>query len=323
MLHYLEELGTSFGRGWNRFWFTPVDPLPLCAVRVLAGLLLLYSHTAYGFDLTALFASDGLLTVDTVRNLRVLDASIEPNGRAPVSFSYLYLLSSPTMLWAAHAAGYVVIVALIAGLFSRVSAVLALVVALSYLHRAPIFTGEFDRVLVAVLFYLCIGPCGARLSVDAWLARRAGRSVVEKSWLANIALRLLQIHLGLIFLMMAIAKLSGPNPPAVWWTGDGIWWLMAKPETRPWDATSIARWPESRLLLDAMTHAVVLIELAYGLLIWNRMARPIVLGLLLLVWAPILALATGMFGLVGILLAASLAFLPAETLRGDFAGQAA
>jgi hypothetical protein len=44
---------------WSRFWFTPADPTPLCLMRIVAGLLVLYVHIAYCFDLQALFGPDG------------------------------------------------------------------------------------------------------------------------------------------------------------------------------------------------------------------------------------------------------------------------
>jgi hypothetical protein len=45
--------------GWCRFWFAPADPTPLCLMRIVAGLLALYVHVAYTFDLHALFGPDG------------------------------------------------------------------------------------------------------------------------------------------------------------------------------------------------------------------------------------------------------------------------
>src|SRR4051794_37506132 len=44
---------------WNRFWFTPADPTPLCLMRIVAGLLVLYVHLAYCFDLQAMFGPHG------------------------------------------------------------------------------------------------------------------------------------------------------------------------------------------------------------------------------------------------------------------------
>jgi hypothetical protein len=44
---------------WCRFWFSPADPTPLCLMRIVTGLLVLYVHVAYTFDLQALFGPDG------------------------------------------------------------------------------------------------------------------------------------------------------------------------------------------------------------------------------------------------------------------------
>jgi hypothetical protein len=54
--------GGPIARGWaawSRFWFTPADPTPLCLMRIVTGLLVLYVHVAYTFDLQALFGADG------------------------------------------------------------------------------------------------------------------------------------------------------------------------------------------------------------------------------------------------------------------------
>jgi hypothetical protein len=53
---------SRIGRAWSawcRFWFTPADPTPLCLMRIVTGLLVLYVHVAYTFDLQALFGADG------------------------------------------------------------------------------------------------------------------------------------------------------------------------------------------------------------------------------------------------------------------------
>ncbi|MBX7103378.1 MAG: hypothetical protein K1X57_04825 [Gemmataceae bacterium] len=45
--------------GWSWFWFTPADPTPLCFMRIVVGLLTLYVHVAYTFDLEAFFGPKG------------------------------------------------------------------------------------------------------------------------------------------------------------------------------------------------------------------------------------------------------------------------
>jgi hypothetical protein len=53
-----EVLGRAWS-AWERFWFTPTDPTPLCLMRIVVGLLVLYVHVAYTFDLHALVGPNG------------------------------------------------------------------------------------------------------------------------------------------------------------------------------------------------------------------------------------------------------------------------
>lgn len=53
-----------------RFWFTPTDPSTLGFIRVVTGLLLVYTHLAYCYDLTGFFGKDAwydLATIDRER----------------------------------------------------------------------------------------------------------------------------------------------------------------------------------------------------------------------------------------------------------------
>src|SRR6266478_4301857 len=66
---YLNALCQSFGRGWNRFWFTPSDPIALGPLRIGAGLMALYLVATYSPDLETFFGRDGLLPVETLQSL--------------------------------------------------------------------------------------------------------------------------------------------------------------------------------------------------------------------------------------------------------------
>jgi hypothetical protein len=46
-------------KAWVWFWFAPVDPTPLCFMRIVVGVLTLYVHIAYSFDLVAFFGPNG------------------------------------------------------------------------------------------------------------------------------------------------------------------------------------------------------------------------------------------------------------------------
>jgi hypothetical protein len=117
-------------------------------------------------DLVRFFGAGGWLPVETM-------TEIERGGNA---FSYLNYLSSPAELWTAHILGFVALVLFTVGLLTRVTSILALIVVLAYVHRAPVLMSQVEPVLTMILFYLCLGPSGAYLSVDRLLLRQKVRS---------------------------------------------------------------------------------------------------------------------------------------------------
>ena len=49
----------TFLRRWKDFWFSPADPTALGFMRVVTGLLVLYTHMTYSLDLQPFFGKDG------------------------------------------------------------------------------------------------------------------------------------------------------------------------------------------------------------------------------------------------------------------------
>jgi hypothetical protein len=217
-----------------------------------------------------------------------------------------------------HYAGSLVLLLFTLGVFTRVTSVLALLVTLSYIHRGPMLTAQMEPILALVQFYLCLGPSGAALSVDAWRKRRAAQLrgvelVPAKSSWATVALRLLQVHITVVYVMMALAKVASP----AWWNGSAIWWLAARPESQGF---AILNWLAPHLnLIESWTHVTVLFELCFPLLVWNRLARPLALLWSVPMWL-LLALVTGLNTFALTMLAANLAFVSPELLRSLWSG---
>jgi hypothetical protein len=295
---YFARLSSAFGEGWTRFWFTPSDPTTLSAMRLLVGLVAVYLHATLLFDLVPFFGANGLLPV---RDIAALE------GR---TFSYLNYLSTPAELYTIHLLGLAILLAFALGLWTRVTSILSLVVFLSDVHRAPMITGRTEPLVAMLLAYLCLAPCGGRFSIDSLLAARPRGPLdpdAELSTSATIATRLIQVHLVLWIAMMGFSKLTGET----WWTGSGVWWLIARRESRLVDLSWLHATPT---LIDLWTHAVVLFELAFPILVWNRLARPLMLALGVAIWVS-LALITGDITFAVTLVIASMAFVSPETVR--------
>ena len=56
----------SLWKRWLNFWFAAADPTTMSLVRIVTGLLILYVHLAYCFDLTSFFGKDAWITLPTI-----------------------------------------------------------------------------------------------------------------------------------------------------------------------------------------------------------------------------------------------------------------
>jgi len=213
------------------------------------------------------------------------------------------------LLWAAHIAALVVFFLLVLGYRSRTMSVLAWLAAVSYAHRAPAALFGLDQINCLLAMYLMVGPCGASFSLDSWLKRRgAAKPQAEvKSTAANVAIRLIQVHMCVIYLFAGLSKLAGPS----WWDGLAIWLSFANLEYQSLDMTWMAGYP---LAISLMTHVSVMWEVSYAVMIWPRLTRPIWLALAVPLHLGI-AVCLGMvtFGLI--MLVANLAFVSPALVR--------
>ncbi|MDZ4819056.1 MAG: hypothetical protein SGJ20_08795 [Planctomycetota bacterium] len=303
-ISYSQTLVQEFGRGWNRFWFTPSDGRVLGMIRILTGLSAIWWYLSYYPDLEGWFGPDGLFSV----------AATEQFVGGRTYFSIFDHANTLGNLWATYWIGLVFIVLATVGFYTRIFSVLAFVWVVSLLWRAPMLSRPVDDILTMLMFYLCIGSAGAQFSLDRLLRDRktaAGTSpqiqVREggSSW-STVALRLIQVHTTLILVASAIAQLRGDT----WWTGVALWGFIGKPESAYVDFTWIHQYP---YLLNFLTLGFVIFELAFAILIWNRLARPLLLVLSLPVWVGI-GLMSGMLSFTLLIFTAGLAFMPPEWL---------
>ena len=229
---------------WNRFWFTPADPRPLVAVRILTavlGLMLLWSYAA---DLQTWFGPDGMLPGETVAVLR-----------PPAGWSLYDVATTTTAVWAIFAATVVALVMTGAGVVPRPSAVVAALLWASLLNRGPVLAGPADDCLSVLLWCL----------VAAAFSAAVGRG-------------LLQVHAAAIAAAAAVAQLKGD----VWWDGTAAWWLAARAESRLVDLTGLFR--ASEYLMNLVTHAVPAFEILFAIGLWFAATQPLVARAGLVAW---------------------------------------
>jgi hypothetical protein len=280
-------------------------------LRLSVGLLIVVHLVALTGQLDRWYATDGMLPPDSVRKL-VLDGSGQPYYH-PSYFDYL----GPTESRIVHFLAIAAAAAFAAGLFSRVTGALTLVALLSYFHRLPLLTAHVEPLLIFLVAYLTIGPADAYFSLSRRLVGRRGQAdanpAVAPSYWATLSLRLIQVHFAAFVLMMGLSKLNGD----AWWEGEGIWHLLAQTHSRPLDLTFLRKaltHPYVDYLVNFWTHSVVYVEIAFPVLVWPRLTRPLILAAAAIVWLSLI-LATGLWLFSLTLIAASLALVPAAAYR--------
>jgi hypothetical protein len=207
-------------------------------------------------------------------------------------FSFWFHLRDP--MWMAVAQGLCVLAALCftLGLATRVTSFLTWFAALNYIHRDGVVLFGVDTMMTILLLYLMIGPSGAALSLDRLLARwRHGRTSGgtmpapaphEPSVSANLALRLLQVHVCIIYGVAGISKLQGN----AWWNGTALWSVLANYEFAPmhWELYNLLlRWLGKHqlvfeLFLTSGAYFTLAFEMLYPVGIWFRRTRWLFLG---------------------------------------------
>ena len=327
---WVGSIGESFAewaRGtvgaWNRFWFQPRLPHTLAILRILIGLMLLYSHLVLASDLSSFVGDTAWINNDTAQQLHDGAFGFSDWGR-----SYLWYLGSPMLLWIHHALTIAVTLCFAAGLLTRITAPTAWFLQLMYVHRLTGHLFGFDQIVTYSAMYLMLAPCGSLFSVDAWLREKLKPTLgsrrgftwlfptVKPSVMSNIATRLFQIHLCTIYFFGGVAKARGQS----WWDGTALWYSVGNYEYQSLDLTWLAHYPRLASLLSNVT---LLWELSYVALVWPKLTRPLVIGMAVAVHGGI-AMFLGMITFGVMMIFANFIFVPPtifvptpEDINGD------
>ena len=290
---------------WNRFWFAPSDPATLGLMRILAGAMLVYTHLVWGKDLLGFFGPEGRLPAEF---------SSRFYGDSGFAWSYLYWIEdSAALFWTCHIIALLILIAFTVGFKTRVTGVLAFIITASYANRAAGALFGLDQINGFLALYMAVGPSGAVFSVDSWLRRRkAGHQSADASSNtklpgATMSIRLIQLHMCVVYLFAGLGKLQGET----WWNGEAFWGAVANAEYQSMDLTWLASYP---LLVNVFTQVSVAWEVSYAALVWPRRTRPFVLLLCIPLHLGI-ALGMGMMTFGSIMIVANGAFVRPEWIR--------
>jgi hypothetical protein len=195
------------------------------------------------------------------------------------------------------------------GFCTRITSVLTWMGNLSYIHRSQFQLFGVDTMMTILLLYLMIGPSGAAWSVDRRIARwwSKTRPRIINRWRAwwklppldiaparipgtpqplvsaNVAIRLLQVHVCIIYLAAGLSKLMGQS----WWNGTAVWGTLANYEFAPMQFEIYNKFLRLlganqlmfMLFLTTAAYFTLTFEIGYAFLVWRRSTRWVMLGM--------------------------------------------
>ena len=297
---------------WGRFWFTPIDPLPLHRVRFLTGLLLVGWLVGLMDGIPEYLGRDGIVDATAYR---ALDA-IKGEENVPISWGH-HLVAPGNFIVLQYWATMAIFILLTLGVATRLSAPLAWLGVVAFTSNPATYDAG-DQLLAMLTLYLSLGYVLMNISKitspTAWLGVPTAsifqhREPRPPSTWANIAIRLIQIHFCAIIFISALHKLQ----EAEWWAGDALWYPLHPPFSTQVQEIIDKRGEVNTFLvcLSLATYGTLLWQLSFPFIAWMRVGRWIVVGGAILGWMwNTLVADVPTFGMAYFIAAVS--FLPAK-----------
>lgn len=236
--------------------------------------MLCYTHFVWGLKFHDFLGDDGFNSATLLKEIQI--------GTVPSAFLSFWWIVPEQYAWTVHLFCLGVLALFTCGAMTRVTSILALLITISYAHRAMLANYGLDQINTVLIFYLTLSRCGDAYSVDRlWFRFRKARrqlalgtvsqiSPPSPHWTNNLATRLLQFHYCVIYFMAGISKLQGES----WWAGEAVWRTAANYEYQSADLTWLAHVP---WLVNLVTHGTILWEISFCFLVWNPLLRPLIL----------------------------------------------
>ncbi len=245
--------------GFVRFVSAPASPAPLAVFRIGVASVLLFQALSLTQNLLDLYGARGVV------QWQVMDPTVQD--------------FVPRLSWATDALGKLgvsdamavkgvflvsvsALAALLVGYRTRYAAILAYLAHVMMKSSAGASIYGVDVFAQIALFYCMLMPVGAVYSLD----RAAGRETGEASSAARLSIRVLQIHLCIMYLACGLDNGAGDD----WWNGEAIWCALMRSDLCSWDMSWLASVP---LLPKLAGLGTLVIEAGYPIFVWPRRTR--------------------------------------------------
>lgn len=246
----------------SKWWTTPVRAERLAALRIAVGAAVVFDILcSYWPERAALFGAGSLGSPEVFAG----------RFRAPFwNWSLLAGVEQPAIFSAALVVWGVAALCLTLGVRSRLAAAVVWMIGLSLLSVNYYAHNAGDRLRQVALLYLMLSPCGAVWSLEALFVRRRQRphaGAAGPTFVRPWPLRLLVIHLAVMYCVSGFAKLQGHT----WQSSAAIELTMTNVA---WTRWSYAVLPTPAWLMVAATWLTLVWEIGFPVWIAWRPTRP-------------------------------------------------
>ncbi len=283
--------------GWNRFWFKPIDLFPAALFRIAFAAVIFVQYALRQGNVLEYYSDRGVVPLAEATEL--LNEIFRP--------AFFWFPASDAGIIGLHVLFLLLILLLGLGFYSRIVAVLALVIQVAFLHRNYSVAYGADIITCYWLLYLCFIESDRELSLRKKLKLPSFAPKFADLSLSTMGVRLIQIQLCVIYGYTGLEKLKG----STWWEGTAIWQVMSNQQLSTLDLSFLQNFP---LLVVLMTYSTLIFEIYFPFAVWNSKTRRWWLAIGVMFHIGI-ALTMGLIFFSGVMVAAYLVFVNADYLR--------
>jgi hypothetical protein len=246
----------SLVEAWNRFFFEPQSPLPVCLFRILYGCAVMGTLILLHPEWLTWYGAHAWVSLSTMQQIvpgpRLNLFTLIPQNDSWIEALFWVFLGSAVFLTI--------------GFLTRLSTISVFLCLTSIQQRNPYITHSGDTFLRVAGFFLMFAPAGAAFSIDRLLRIWRRKEDAEVQPRSPWAQRMIQFELSLMYLMSFGWKSMG----APWVNGTALYYVIHLNEIRRFP---LPQWIDQPLILKLGSWLILALEFSLGVLIWFKELR--------------------------------------------------
>lgn len=259
------------GKGWravDSWFFGHGSPVTIGTFRIVMGSLVFINLAMLLVSYHDWFSMRGY--VSTELDARYFEPTTEIYGLRIPRVNLFGWGAGPVATAAIYSGTMVAALATALGIWTRLSTVLLAIGIVSIHHRNGFILHGGDTLIRMSCLYLALAPSGAAVSLDRWLAVRAGRAPPIPVAVSLWPQRLMQIQVSIIYFTSTWHKWTGHH----WRDGTAVWYPLHLNE---FDRFPMPEFAYAKPMIMLATYATLLVQLGIATLPYSKNLRKLVL----------------------------------------------